>query len=298
MLHAMKLPPLNALKAFEASARHGSFSLAAQELGVTAAAVSMQVRNLEHFFGKTLFTRHNNRIDLTDAGAAIYRDAADSLSQIASLTQKLLGESPVNTFVISVLPALAERWLAPKLSAYFENTPWPIQVRIEDDPVDFSKYGIDLRITYGNHFYPTRQSAVLFQDCMVAVCHPDLLLAHQSLEQIPDKRLIHIEWGEGFYDHLGWPEWCQAAGVRRHLDATPALRAPNTSFALRLASEGYGVALVQASLARKERQLGTLALANPFELPLPKSYCAISSRSQPLCLGERNLIKHLQQPFV
>ncbi len=166
----MKLPPLNSLKAFEASARCGSFVLAAEELGVTAAAVSMQVRKLEQFFGKTLFTRGHNHIALTDAGMAIYRDSASALNQISTLTAKLLGDRDHRPLCVSVLPALADRWLAPRVASW----PTALRIRVEDDPVELVREGIDVRVTYGDHFYPSHHAVVLMQEFVVPVLPPNL----------------------------------------------------------------------------------------------------------------------------
>ena len=130
----MKLPPLNSLRAFEAAARTGSFTAAAGELGVTSAAVSMQVRNLENFLGKKLFQRSNNRITLTDAGMVVYHGSATALSGIAAITERLLESEKQAKLVISIVPSLAERWLAPRLADFARTDAGAgMEIRVEND---------------------------------------------------------------------------------------------------------------------------------------------------------------------
>ena len=106
----MKLPPLNALRVFETAARKGSFVAAGEELGVTSAAISLQVRTLETWLGRELFFRRNNQIRLTDAGQDLYQNAAQSLTEIAVFTQSLQNSAGARPFTISAVPSVAERW--------------------------------------------------------------------------------------------------------------------------------------------------------------------------------------------
>ena len=119
----MKLPPMNALKAFEAAARTGGHVTAAAELGVSPAAVSQQVKNLEAYFGKKLFNRHNNRITLTDAGQVVFSDANRALSSLTEMTNRLFDDSYSPRLVISLLPSLASRWLNRHLPALHAALP-------------------------------------------------------------------------------------------------------------------------------------------------------------------------------
>ena len=112
------LPPLNALKAFEAAARCGSFALAAEELAVTPAAVSQLVRKLEQFLGKTLFTRFNNRIALTDAGQAVFSGVTPALHDIAETVQRVSRTASRRKLTLSIIPSVAECWLLPILPRF------------------------------------------------------------------------------------------------------------------------------------------------------------------------------------
>ena len=114
----LPLPPLNSLRAFEAAARAGSYVAAAEELGVSPAAVSQQVRKLEEFLGKRLFMRFNNRVVLTDAGQSIFAGASESLQAISALTQKVISGQAKSRLVISAFSSVAVRWLGAKLAAF------------------------------------------------------------------------------------------------------------------------------------------------------------------------------------
>ena len=172
----LPLPPLNSLRAFEAAARAGSYVAAAEELGVSPAAVSQQVRKLEEFLGKRLFMRFNNRVSLTDAGQSIFAGASESLQAISALTEKVISGEAKSRLVISAFSSVAVRWLGPQLTAFaLSQRALRLDVRIEDDPVDFARHGIDLRICYGSNLYPEMRVIKLYQDEVVPMCSPAYL---------------------------------------------------------------------------------------------------------------------------
>ena len=151
------LPPLNALRAFESAARHGSYVGAAEELSVSPAAVSQQVKNLEDFLGKQLFRRYNNRIALTDAGQTIYSGASDALQSLSALTEQVVSGRARSRLVISSVPSMAERWMTPRLALYKQRAPnFRFELRSEEDLVDFTRHEIDLRLVYGLNHYPDK----------------------------------------------------------------------------------------------------------------------------------------------
>ena len=155
-------PPLNALRAFEVAARHLSFVQAGKELGVTSAAVSQQVRNLEDHVGKRLFIRQGNQIVLTDAGREIYPRLEQALGEMAALTEQLRDGAARPRLVISVLPSVADHWLAPALRGFVSRG--GLDIRVEDDPVGFGREGADIRITYGSTYYSGQHVEELFAD--------------------------------------------------------------------------------------------------------------------------------------
>ena len=118
-----KLPPLNALRAFEVSARLGSFVLAAAELNVTPGAVSQQIKKLEDFFGRQLFIRRNNQLQLTDVGQSIHAASTEMMDGLAAVTQRLVDGSHRSNLIISVLPSLGVRWLNHRLQEFLGAHP-------------------------------------------------------------------------------------------------------------------------------------------------------------------------------
>jgi LysR family transcriptional regulator, glycine cleavage system transcriptional activator len=279
MVMRRSLPPLNALRAFESAARHGSYVAAATELGVSPAAVSQQIRNLETFLGKTLFMRFNNRVVLTDAGQAVFAGASEAFQSIAALTQQVLTGVTPSRLVISALPSVAGRWLAPQLSQFVRYHPaFRFELRVEDDPVDFSRHGIDLRLCYGTSLYPDLQLTQLRHDATLPVCSPDYLARNpevhrQGLVAVPDQDLIHTDWGPSFGSHPTWQSWFALSGIGRV--AGSGYRVGMSALALDLARDGVGVALGQRMLAEDDLMQGRLVALSDLAIPLGHPYCLV-----------------------
>lgn len=270
----MRLPPLNALRAFESAARNGGYVNAAAELGVTPAAVSQQVRRLEEHLGRRLFTRHNNRVTLTDAGKSVYAETARALGDLALMADRVQGGRTPGRLVISCLPSLAEGWLVPRLPP---DGPL-IELRLEPDPVAFARDGIDLRLSYGSTPYPDMVTLPLFRDHVLPLAAPGLAARWPDLT---DDRLIHTDWGPGFTSHPAWRDWFAA-----HLPGRPAPapgsghRIGSSYLALQMARQGLGVALGQRALARPLIDTGALVALSPDSLPLGHDYVAIHAPAQ------------------
>ena len=164
--------PLNALRSFECAARCGGFVLAGKELGVSSAAVSLQVKNLESYYGKKLFLRLGNKISLTDAGEAIYLDVAAALQQLSRTAEKLKKSRKPGYFVISVLPGLSELWLLPKLQQLIETLGVSLDIRVENDPIEFEQGAVDLRLTYDARYYKEYYQTKIFTDVATPTCSP------------------------------------------------------------------------------------------------------------------------------
>ena len=251
------MPPLNALKAFEAAARTGGYVTAARELGVSPSAVSQQVRNLELFFDKRLFQRYHNRITLTDAGIAIYDETAEALERLVDMTARVLVGEARTRLVISLLPSLAARWLGPRLSGFLKaEGNLRIDLRVEEDPVDFARHNIDLRICYGAHLYPDLAVTPLIRDEVLPLATPAFLArtvaGDPNLDLIADDDLIHTAWGPSFASHPTWSDWFAEAGAERAPDVGKGHRVGMSSLAIDLALMGQGLALGQRLLARDE----------------------------------------------
>ncbi len=280
-----RLPPLNALKAFEAAARGGGYVSAARELGVSPAAVSQQVKNLEGFFDKQLFTRFNNRLVLTDAGLAIFVESSTALEKLAAMTQRVFEGEVRSRLVVSLLPSLANRWFNRSLPAFLDLEPaMRVEVRVEDDPVDFARYNIDVRICYGAHLYPELANTVLVRDEVLPLCTPAFMEGHGFDGAVPgvlsDTQLIHTLWGPSFASHPTWTDWFAWVGQDRAPDFGKGHGVGRSSLAIDLALAGSGIALGQRLLARDEIAEGRLLA--PFEgaIPLGHPYCAVHPRAK------------------
>jgi len=277
--NSMKLPPLNSIRAYEAAARTGSFTAAARELGVTSAAVSMQVRNLENFLGKKLFVRSNNRITITDAGMAVYQGSATALSGIAAITERLLESDKPAKLVISVVSSLAERWLTPRLAEFSRREPGiSVEIRVENHAVDISQNRIDLRISYGRHHYPDFRAVKLFTDEVTPMHAPDFSITASGVEafnEVPDTRLIHVDWGENFVSQPSWSDWFGLVGIKRNPEISMGIKVGTSSLAIAMAEKGLGVALGQKTLAWAELESGTLVAPFSQTLRLAQPYYAI-----------------------
>lgn len=287
----MPLPPLNALRAFESAARHGGFVAAARELGVTPAAISQQVRNLEAHLGRRLFARHNNRITLTDAGQAIFADTARVFADLIRIdAQAREGRSPAR-MVISCLPSLAEGWLMPRLTAAGVALA-PIDLRLESDPVAFGRDGIDLRLSYGANLYPDLVQVPLFRDSVVPMGAPGT-----NWPAAPDSALIHTDWGPGFASHPAWRDWFAAHAPDRPAPARGTGFRIGASYpALMLAAGGQGVVLGQRALAAPMLAAGALVELSPHTLPLGHAYVAFHSPARARSPALQRMLALLTQP--
>ena len=275
----MALPPLTALRAFDCAARHGSFTRAGAELGVTAAAVSLQVRALEDHFGRQLFLRQGNRLTLTDAGRAIQPRIDLAFAELAHLAQDLGQEASPARLVLSCLPSLADHWLVPRLAGF--DRLGELDLRVEDDPVDLS--GAAVRLTYGAHFYPDHRVESLFTDDIIAVA-----AAGQGLG-----RLVHTDWGPSHAAAPSWARWYHAAGLGKAPLA--GLRVGQTAMALAAARAGLGAALVPAHLAASDIAAGLIVRLPGPALGLPWPYVMVWKPSTRRARLTAALLEHLRR---
>jgi LysR family glycine cleavage system transcriptional activator len=296
----LKLPPLNALRAFEAAARAGGYAAAAAELGVSPAAISQQVRNLERFFGKRLFERYNNRVLLTDAGREIHAEAAAGLRRIAEMSAHVLTGTSRARLTVSAPPSLVERWLAPRLQTFAAAIPGvSIDIRVEDDPVNFAVEGLDLRICYGMRLYPEMDVMPLFQDGVAPLASRAFMARHEletgaDLSGLDDACFIQTNWGQSFASHPGWSDWFRRKGAQRARSLVPGLSAGSSSLALELARLGLGVVLGQLELARADLASGALVQIDPDAVAIGHPYCAVTQPGQRHRASLGALLKVLQ----
>src|SRR5689334_14324524 len=259
---ARRLPSLNALRAFWAAAKHRSFAAAAEELHVTASAVSLQIRQLEDELGRKLFDRTPKGLSLTAEGNKLLpgiNQAFDSLrGSIAALDEE---PSHGTSLSISVAPSFAAKWLLPRLSAFLDRHPdIEVDVKADIELSDFAKDEIDLAVRYGGGNYPGLEVELLLRDRLFPVCSPELLMRHG--QRNPDKvfgaaPLLHDVSSDRDPSAPSWKMWLKAAGLHE-VDWRKGPRFNQTALALDAALAGLGVALATAVLIEADLAAGRL----------------------------------------
>jgi len=261
----MKSPVhLNALRAFEASARHQSFSAAAAELNVTPAAVGQLVRTLEEWLGTPLFHRAaSGRVRLvpTDVAEHALPDIRAGFDRLALGLERLKEGSTSGVLTVAVSPAFAAKWLLPRLESF--QTAWPdTDVRLDTNlkPVDFVAQGIDIGVRYGAGSWQGMTAEKLMDEEVYPVCSPKLLREHGRLQKPGDlvrETLIHDLSMDGHTGFPTWSVWLQKAGVT-DVAATRGMKINNSAAVLQAAIEGQGVALARSVMARDDLAAGRL----------------------------------------
>jgi LysR family glycine cleavage system transcriptional activator len=255
------LPPLNALHAFEAVARHLSFTRGAAELHVTQSAMSHQVKALEEHLGLKLFARSERGLILTERGEDYYRAVRDALDRLDDATARLLARDGRQTLTITTLPSFATRWLVPRLGRFRDAHP-QIDVRLAPtvDVIDLERGDVDVAIRYGKGDYPRMRSDRLLEEEVYPVCSPRLLAGDRPLRKPSDLRhhvLLHAD------THDDWRAWLRVEGVG-DVDSTRGPMFFDSSMLLEAAIAGQGVALGRSVLAAAELASGRLV--RPFEV--------------------------------
>ncbi len=258
---ARRLPPLNALRAFEAAARHLSFAKAADELHVTPAAVSHQIKALEAHLGTKLFRRLNKAVLLTDAAQIILPGIREGFDSLAQTMEKLTGHDAANMLAVTVTPSFGARWLVPRLERFRTRYP-EITVRFDatERLVDFARDPVDMGVRYGAGQYPGLESRLLIREEVFPVCSPRLLDGPHPLRTPADlslHTLIHTDWDARDATSPDWRMWLLAAGAPE-VDPTKGLLFGETNLAMHAAIEGQGVVLSSNVLAANDIAAGRL----------------------------------------
>ncbi len=261
------------MRTFEAAARHLSFTRAAGELGVTPAAVSSQVRELEGQLGARLFHRTSRAVRPTRAGAALQAAVAEALDLVAGAVARVREEARGHrALAVTTSASFAAKWLVPRLERFRRLHPEAeLRVDVSDRLVDFAREDLDVGIRFGDGAYPGLRTERLFEEEVFPVCSPALLAGAHPLRQPGDLRhhaLLHVDWqapGESWPD---WRTWLLAAGAAG-VDATRGVRFSHTMSAVQAALAGQGVALGNTSLVADDLAAGRLV--RPFDLRLKGS---------------------------
>jgi LysR family glycine cleavage system transcriptional activator len=292
-----RLPPLNALKAFEVTARHLSVKKAAAELNVTPAAVSHQIRALEGNLGVQLFLRHNRALQLTEAARACLPKLREGFDNLALAVERVRSHQGGGMLIVSAAPSFAARWLMPRLHRFLEARP-EIDVRVsarlrqtaqgarkgaaaERASVDAWLADSDVAILYGHGDYPGFQVDQLIAATITPICSPRLVTHPQHpLVQPADLKhhlMLHDDTGE-LYDGVPfWNVWLEAAGV----EGVDLSRGPHFSHAVlafEAAVEGHGVVATMPVLAESDLNSGRLVTPFPLRVPLASAYYLVCSK--------------------
>jgi LysR family glycine cleavage system transcriptional activator len=274
-----QLPPVNALRAFEAAARHLSVTKAAAELHVTPAAVSHQVKSLESWLGVQLFRRLNRRVLLTDAGQTCLRGLRDGFDLLAATVEKVRAQSSSGLLTVSVAPSFAGKWLVTRLDRFRRAHP-EIDVRIDASNAltDFERDNVDIGIRYGRGGYPGLRSDRLLSESVFPVCSPKLMRGRHALRTPHDlahHTLLHIDMPVMGETEPSWEMWLLAAGVRG-VDWTRGPRFGISSMAIETAIAGQGVVLGSDVLCAADLSGGRLVKPFDVRLALDFGYWVVS----------------------
>jgi LysR family transcriptional regulator, glycine cleavage system transcriptional activator len=247
-------PPLNAVRVFEASARLGTFSRAAEELAVTQGAVSRQIRSLETYLGLLLFRRAGRSVSLTQEGRDYYATVRRALEAIDKKSEQLSRRRARQRLVVSTVPSFATKWLAPRLTSWRDAGP-DIDLRVVSsyEPADFRRDGVDVAIRYGRGPWSGLHVERLAVEELFPVCSEDFAKKHRLsiANDLVRVTLLDREMTEG------WAEWLDAMGVSLAKPLS-TVRMRDAAAAIEAALGGQGVALANSSLVGADLASGRL----------------------------------------
>jgi len=262
-----RLPPLTALRAFEAAGRLLSFTRAADELNVTQAAVSHQIKTLEEAIGATLFRRVHRGLLLTDTGQALLPAMTQALDTMAEAFDGLSRRSRPNQIAVTTMDSFASSWLLPRLLRFRKERPdLDVSISTYDGLVDLAADGFDLGIRYGRGDWKRVTAQRFMTEEIFPVCAPSLLEEGKPLNEPCDLghfSLLHDDMTQD------WNMWLQAAGVG-DIDVSRGMAFTHSNLVIQAAREGAGVALGRSVLVQGDLDEGRLV--RPFDLSLPAYY--------------------------
>jgi LysR family glycine cleavage system transcriptional activator len=270
------LPPLNALRSFDAAARHQSFTRAADELCVTQGAVSHQVKALEAELGLKLFNRERHGLVITEAGREYLAVVRDAFDRIALGTDRLLERQRSGVITVSTSPDFAAKWLVNRLGRFAEAHP-EIELRVSATMhhVDFAREDVDLAIRHGAGDWPGLDAVNLCAEELFPVCSPALVIGRNGIQEPEDVLqfpLLHLN------DRRDWSRWLEAAGAPGEgLLHGPILN--HASMLIDAAIDGQGIALARTTLAATDLISGRLIRPFQTALPLHNTYWIVSPQA-------------------
>jgi LysR family transcriptional regulator, glycine cleavage system transcriptional activator len=260
------LPSLNGLRAFEAAARHLSFTRAAAELNVTQTAISHQIRRLEEQLGLRLFLRRNRALELTPAGQSYLPAVRAAFADLRQATERLRRRDRDEQLVVSTTASLAAKWLLPRVGTFQEAHPG-LEVRLTASThlVDFRREEVDMAVRYGRGHWPGLRADWLMAEDIFPVCSPALLAGRKPLrrpEDLAEHTLLHAT-----ISREDWQLWLTAAGLPTAIASKRGLSFDQSFMAIEAAVDGLGVALGRTPVVEADIAAGRLVI--PFDLALP-----------------------------
>ncbi len=271
-----QLPPLNALRAFEAAARSESFTRAAEELCVTQGAVSHQVKLLEATLGIKLFNRERQRLVITHAGREYLNVARDALDRLAAGTERVLQRQNSGVLTVSTSPDFAAKWLVYRLGRFAEVHPGiDLRVSATMHHIDFVREEVDVAVRHGAGSWGGLDAVRLCSEQLFPVCSPKLLTGRNRITKPSDllkTPLLHLD------DSKAWSQWFDAAGVAAP-ETSHGLVLNRASMLIDAAVDGQGIALARTALAAWDLINGRLVRPFDLSLKLSKMYWIVCPKA-------------------
>jgi LysR family transcriptional regulator, glycine cleavage system transcriptional activator len=290
------IPGLQSLKAFDASARHLSFTRAAGELNVTPAAVSHQIKELEDQLGIQLFQRTSRTMRLTRAGQIFRAAVAESLDQLTKGLHRIRQLDNASQLRVNASASIAAKWLVPRLDRFLALKPGAdVRVDVSGALLDFDRDGVDIAVRFDRGDYPGLRVDRMFTDNVFPICSPALLERMGPIREPRDLLrlpLIHLDWEAQGAVWPNWRMWMQAAGVAGFED-TSGLHFGHSSLAIQAALDGHGVALGETSLVADDLAAGRLV--RPFELSLKSPSRFAYYLVSPVETADRPMVKAFRE---
>ena len=280
-----RLPPLNWLRAFEASARHLNFTLAAAELNMTQATISQQIKGLESQLGCALFKRLPRGLELTDAARAYIPGVRESIEKLAVVTDEVFGKERSHTLTVRVNLVFFNTWLAPRLADFRHHFP-DIDLRYTSNIwLDKENKEADIEIRYGKGMWPDLISDRLTWDQLIPVCSPQLLSSDQlsrnctppaDPRELSDHTLLHVI---GYEE--GWGYWLNRLGYHS-IDASQGIHFDSLMTAMEMAVQGHGIALSRTSVAATLLESGRLIKLFEETVPTEEAFFVAIPSNKPI----------------
>ncbi|MBI1250243.1 MAG: transcriptional regulator GcvA [Alphaproteobacteria bacterium] len=290
---ARRLPPLNALRAFEAVARHLSITSAADELGVTPGAVSQSVKSLEEYLGRPLLQRTPRGLVLTAAAEAALPSLREGFDMLAEGAQRLAGPERGGRLTVSVAPSFAAKWIAPRLTDFaLVHAEIDVQIQASMGLVNFEAEGVDLAIRYGAGRWPGLESKLLLREEVTPVCAPAVAAEIKAPGDLANFTLLHDDSSLMDQSCPDWAMWLKAAGVD-DVDSKRGPRFNQSNIAIDAAASGRGVALAKRALAQNDLDSGRLVAPFTIATPIEFAYWIVHPPGRARSLPARRFMDWL-----